>query len=159
MAKAYINIGSNIGDRHALVGQAVAAIERALDCDAAVSDAYYSEPWGYDSPHPFLNVGMVVECGDMPVMELHRLLQRLQHDIDASPHRTDDGGYADRRIDIDLIAVDDVTVDTEELTLPHPRMHLRPFVLVPMMQLWGDWRHPATGQTPRQMLAVLSDQG
>lgn len=157
MAKAYINIGSNIGDRHALVGQAVAAIERTLQSHAAVSEPFYSEPWGYESENVFLNVGITVDYGGLPPLELHRLLQRLQLEIDSAPHRTADGAYADRRIDIDLIAVDSETVESEELILPHPRMHLRRFVLQPMLELWADWRHPLTGLTPAQMLDALEE--
>lgn len=55
------------------------------------------------------------------------------------------GGYIDRAIDIDIIAIDDVVMDTPELTLPHPRMHLREFVLVPMAELAPDWCHPRFG--------------
>ncbi len=78
-------------------------------------------------------------------MEVLRIVEGIQRDLDPSPHRDEAGGYIDRAIDIDIVAIDDVVMDTPELTLPHPRMHLREFVLVPMAELAPDWRHPRFG--------------
>lgn len=84
-----------------------------------------------------------------------RKLQEIQRSIDPSPHRDAEGRYIDRVIDIDLIAIDDWVVDTPELTLPHPRMHLRDFVLIPLAGLAPTWRHPLTGKTATQHLSAL----
>ena len=71
-------------------------------------------------------------------------LQRVQASIDPSPHRDATGAYIDRAIDIDLIAINDWAVETPELSLPHPRMLLRDFVMVPLKQLDPQWKHPST---------------
>ncbi len=84
-----------------------------------------------------------------------RKLQEIQLSIDPSPHRDAEGRYIDRAIDIDLIAIDDWVVDTPDLTLPHPRMHLRDFVLIPLAGLAPTWRHPLTGKTATQHLSAL----
>lgn len=155
MATAHINIGSNIGDRLALIGQAVAAVELIFNTPATCSAPTESEPWGFDSPNGFINIGVNIEVGEMTPEEVLQRLLQAQAQIDSSPHRNADGSYADRLIDIDLIAIDSVVADTPELTLPHPRMHLREFVLRPMTQLLPHWRHPLLNATPAELLNRL----
>jgi len=154
MPSAYINIGSNQGDRRANIGRAVALIESALGTTACRAPLYQSPAWGYDSTFPYLNLGITVDTS-MPAQKLMEVLLHIQQSINPAPHRNADGTYADREIDIDLIAFGDLTTDTPTLTLPHPRMHLREFVLVPMATLLPTWRHPATGLTPAAMLSAL----
>ncbi len=154
MATAHINIGSNIGDRHAHIELAVTRIMQRFG-DVRRSEFIESEPWGYDSPHRFLNLGLMVESGEMPPEKLFEILKEIEQTISPASHRAADGGYADRVIDIDLIAVDDMIVNTPALTLPHPRMHLRQFVLQPMVELAPEWRHPLSGLTAAEMLELL----
>lgn len=144
MIKVHINIGSNSGHREALLEQAVAAISLALPGRVRVSDVIESEPWGFESVNRFLNVGVMVvmESDDSRgreerALEIFERLMEIQHSIDPSPHRDSEGNYIDRRIDIDLIKIDDWVVDTPVLTLPHPRMHLREFVMKPLRELEG----------------------
>lgn len=160
--RVYINIGSNSGHRHALIERAVTAVSLALGGVVSRSDIIETEPWGFSSPNPFLNVGLMVELegGDnsMSFAEtVFESLSRVEKDIDPSPHRDSSGGYIDRAIDIDLIAVDSLVMTTERLTLPHPQMHRRGFVLGPMMQLDSGWRHPLLGKTVAEMLGELKD--
>ena len=155
MATAHINIGSNLGDRHALIERAVAAIEQELDADARRSNFVESPPWGYDSPNMFLNLGISIPAGSLSPLELLHRLRTIQDSINPASHRDIHGSYADRAIDIDLIAVDSVVLKTEELTLPHPRMHLREFVLVPLSETAPEWIHPSFGLTPAGLLQKL----
>ena len=134
-----------MGDRLSYVTGAVAAIEMVLGVSAEVSSPYYSAPWGYDSPNEFVNMGMTVEVGDMTASEL------------LEAHRTASGAYADRTIDVDLIALGDTVADTPRLTLPHRHMAERLFVLVPMAELWPGWVHPLTGLTPKQMIEAIGE--
>lgn len=152
---AHINLGSNIGDRRALLETAVARIEAALGVNCRRSAVIESEPWGYNSPNRFLNLGISIDAGEMTPFELHRLLQKIQSEISAEPHRTASGAYADRAIDIDLICMEQIVIDTAALTLPHPRMHLREFVLRPLAQLQPAWYHPLLGKTAAELLANL----
>ncbi len=138
MATAYINLGSNIGDRRSTIERAVAAIEADLGVCARRSQWVESEPWGFDSPNRFVNLGIAVDT-DLEPIELLRRLQAVEKSIDPSSHRDAEGRYIDRVIDIDLIAVDHLVVDTPELTLPHPRMKERPFVMGPLLELCPDW--------------------
>lgn len=163
MPRIHINIGSNKGDRAALIERAVALIASRIDpagkANIFLAPIIENDPWGYDSPHPYLNLGLMI---DMPhdVMQttpegLLDVLLKIEHEISAAPHRDASGGYCDRQIDIDLIAVGDTVTDTARLTLPHPRMSLRPFVLEPVACLDPAWRHPLTGKTAAEMLAEI----
>lgn len=146
MSTAYIGIGSNIGDRLAQIELAVALIESALGCRARISPAIETEPWGFVSYHPFINIVIEVDWEGTP----HALLQKLKNverSIDPSPHRNTSGAYIDRRIDIDLIALGDEIVNDPTLTLPHPRMLEREFVTTPLKSLVPGWKHPLTGNT------------
>lgn len=152
MPVAYVNIGSNRGDREAMIGRAVALIADAFPASGLrVSASVESPPWGYESSRPFLNVGVAFSVDISPAELLSRLLG-IEKSISPDPHRNPDGSYRDRAIDIDLIAVDSLVIHADFLSLPHPRMHLRPFVLIPMMQLAPEWRHPLLGLTPGQLL-------
>ena len=75
------------------------------------------------------------------------MLMAIQDSICSAAHRDSTGAYIDRIIDIDLIAIDDTVIDTPELTLPHPRMHLRDFVVRPMLELCPEWVHPLLNKT------------
>lgn len=161
MPVAYINIGSNQGDRRANIAHAVALITDKLHVKPSVSTIVESEPWGYASALPYLNVGVAFDTTLSPVELLDRLLS-IERSISPAPHRTADGTYADRIIDIDLIAcgdtllVDAITPAGALLTLPHPRMHLRTFVLEPMAELAPNWVHPLLKLTPSDMLKSLA---
>ena len=131
----HVNIGSNIGPGHLIVRRAASMIAEEFATEVRQAPVEVSEPWGFQSPNLFV-----------------RAIERA---IDPSPHRKPDGSYADRRIDIDLIAMGHEVVATDELTLPHPRMHLRQFVLRPVALLEPNWVHPLTGLTAAEMLGQL----
>lgn len=134
----YLNIGSNMGDRHALIEQAVALLRQSLpECQIRLSDYIESDPWGYASPNKFLNLGVAIDGYEGTPQALLRLTQAVERQVADAPHRRPDGAYCDRPIDIDIIAIDGVTLSTPELTLPHPRAAARDFVLIPLAALGG----------------------
>lgn len=154
LATAHFNIGSNLGDRLALIGRAVALLEAALGTEARVSAPVVSEPWGFDSPHRFVNVGVNFET-DLDPAELLRTALETERLIDPEgSHRNPDGTYADRLIDIDLICVGQA-VSHGDPELPHPRLQGRRFVLEPLAELLPQWRHPLSGLTAAELLTHL----
>ena len=146
----YLNIGSNIGDRRSKLLHAVALIEKLpwlRPGTLRLSSFITSPPWGYTSANDFINVGLAVEIhpGTHPLTILDDLLS-VQTAVSPSPHRDASGNYIDRDIDIDIIAIDQLIFNHPRLTIPHPRMHLRQFVLDPMRELAPDWEHPLLGK-------------
>lgn len=136
MTTAYLSLGSNIGDRRAHIERAVALISQAWpQCGLRRSSMTESEPWGYQSEHAYVNACVALDGFQGDPLALLDSLQAIERAISPMPHRNADGTYADREIDIDIIAIDGVEMDTPRLTLPHPRAHLRPWVQDPLAEL------------------------
>lgn len=153
MATAYLSLGSNLGDRLRLIQEAVAALTVEAGPVTALSSLYETEPWGFSSPHRFLNVALALETTLSP-KTLLAVTQRIERDLGRT-HKSVDGRYADRTIDIDLLFVGDAVLDTPALTLPHPRLHLRRFVLEPLCEIAPDLCHPLLRKSVSQLLAEL----
>ena len=129
----YINIGSNLGNRLMNLTRAVSAIEEQFGW-FELSHHIESDAWGYESKNKFLNVGMAFISDLAPTDVLH-ILQDIEKSINPAAHRNADGSYKDRMIDIDIMAADDMVINTPELTLPHPHLNDRPFFLEPFKEL------------------------
>lgn len=153
MATAYLSLGSNLGDRLRLIQEAVAALTVEAGPVTALSSLYETEPWGFSSPHRFLNVALALETTLSPETLL-AVTQHIERDLGRT-HKSVDGRYADRTIDIDLLFVGDAVLDTPALTLPHPRLHLRRFVLEPLCEIAPDLCHPLLRKCVSQLLAEL----
>ena len=152
----YLNIGSNIGDRRDNLYRAVVALAAGTS-GCALSRIVESEPWGFESDNRFMNVGVRLSSN----MEPHEMLEHI-HDIErrlgSASHRDGEGRYIDRLVDIDIMAIDDMVIDSPTLQVPHPHLPERDFFLRPMMQLAPDWRHPVSGLTAAEMLEKMSSK-
>ena len=154
----YLSLGSNMGDRAANIENAVSLLNIELKTPyKAISSLLETEPWGFESQHPFLNLGIAIDT-DIAPEELITQLLNIEKSICSASHRDENGDYIDRMIDIDLIAVDDLVINTPQLQLPHPRMHLRDFVLTPMMHLSPSWLHPILKLTISQLHSQLHEK-
>lgn len=149
----FLNIGSNLGNRRINLSRAVSAIEKEFGW-FELSHSVESAPMGFESANNFLNIGMVISS-DLPPLEVLHKLQEIEKSISPDSHRKSDGGYADRLIDIDIIAIDELVISEPELQVPHPRMSERRFVLEPLAELAPFWEHPVLHKTPGQLLALL----
>ncbi len=149
----YLNIGSNIGDREANLKKAISIFSRNKGFRA--SAVVESEPWGFVSANRFLNVGIAFDEDRLTPQQMLTVVKWMENEISLASHRTSGGEYADRVIDIDIVAVDNLSVNTPRLTVPHPHLAKRDFFLKPLAELAPDWRHPATGLTARQMLQAI----
>ncbi len=162
ISEIHLNIGSNSGDSRAFIARAVAALRSAFaPSELAVSGLCESAPWGFESSRNFVNAAVLMSLErNLPwtadsLEELLRRVKEIEKSISAMPHRAADGSYADRELDIDIIAVDAVEYSSASLVIPHPHMAARVFVLAPMAELAPAWRHPRTGLTCCQMLSAL----
>lgn len=128
LVEAYIGLGSNMGDRDQLLIEAIELINGHIDLDVCrVSGIYETDPVGFTEQPSFLNMVVVVRTKLAPVPLLRRLLA-----IEQQLGRIRQVRWGPRTIDLDLLLYDNVRMDQEELTLPHPRMMERAFVLVPL---------------------------
>lgn len=154
--KYYLNIGSNIGDRRDNLYRAVVALT-AGNGGCAVSSIVESEPWGFESDNRFLNLGMCLHSAKSP-MEMLERIHEIERSLGSASHRDSGGRYIDRLVDIDIVAIDDLVIDTPTLQVPHRHLPERDFFLKPMMELAPDWRHPITDLTASEMLEKLSSK-
>lgn len=154
MTRTALGLGSNLGDRVATMQRAVASLSRRPDVSVvAVSALYETDPVGGPVQDDFLNAVVVVETSLSP----HAVLD-LAHDLENEAHRVRDDRWGPRTLDVDVLAMDDLVVSDETLTLPHPRAHQRAFVLVP----WADVDPDAVvagGLTVAEQLAVVGHEG
>jgi 2-amino-4-hydroxy-6-hydroxymethyldihydropteridine diphosphokinase len=153
MATAYIGLGSNLGDRQATLRTAVQRLE-TWGRVTGISSLYETEPVGYLEQPPFLNAVVALES-ELAPGELLRALLGIERDLG----RKRSFPNAPRTLDLDLLLVDEVTLDSTALTLPHPRLHERAFVLVPLAELAPDMVHPRSGETVRELVHALPDAG
>lgn len=156
MRVAGINIGTNLGDKGRNLRFAVEEIERQLGCRARKSSVYVTEPWGYQSDSPFFNIAIEVDT-DLDGSRLLEVVRGVERAAGTGAHRNGDGQYIDRLLDIDIIYLGSEVIDTETLSVPHPRMAERAFVLVPLAEVNPTWRHPLTGLTAGEMIARLPE--
>lgn len=153
MAKAYLSLGTNIGNKRGNLITAVALLAERTGDILALSDMYATEPWGFDSPNPFLNAALVLQTGLSPLelLDATRLIEIEMGRVE----KTSGGAYEDRTIDIDLLLYDEVVMQTPRLTLPHPLMHRRAFVLEPLAEIAPEAVHPLFHQTICQLFEQL----
>ena len=133
MATLYLSLGTNMGDRPKNLSQAMELIAREVGTVVAASDVIETEPWGFDSGNAFLNMVAKVETELEPIDALH-VTQDIEKRLGRS-EKSVNGVYHDRIIDIDLLMYDDLTMNTPQLTLPHPLRRQRPFVREPLSQI------------------------
>ena len=144
MARAYVGLGTNLGDREATLREAVDLLREQVDV-RAVSSVRETEPWGLVDQPPFLNAAVEVET-ELTARELLDLL----FDVEQSLGRTREGPrYGPRTIDLDLLVYGEERLDEPGLTVPHPRLHERRFALEPLAELAPDLVVPGRGPVSR----------
>ena len=132
-ASLYLSLGSNLGDREQLLRRAIALIDERVGTVQRVSSFIETEPWGFKSEHPFLNAACLVLTTLSPE-ECLEATQQIEREL-GRKRKSRNGIYHDRPIDIDLLMYDDVKLSTPTLTLPHPHMQERDFVMIPLREI------------------------
>ncbi|HWS85992.1 MAG TPA: 2-amino-4-hydroxy-6-hydroxymethyldihydropteridine diphosphokinase [Pyrinomonadaceae bacterium] len=153
--RAYVGMGSNLGDRAGHLLLALRAMKEAGLVVARLSSVYETEPAGVSEEQPpFLNMAAELSAPLPPPEELLQLLL----DVERALGRRRERPLAPRTLDLDLLLYGGELRATDALTLPHPRLHRRRFVLAPLVELIPEARHPTRNETFAQLLAATPER-
>ena len=153
--RIYLGLGTNSGNKQDNLQRAIEALSLALGLPAACSSFMESEPWGFESKNSFLNCVATFDTCLAP-LELLDTTERIEHELGRTQKSTD-GIYHDRIIDIDILLYGENVIEEPRLTIPHPLMHKRTFVLEPLAEIAPEAIHPTTGKRIRQLLEELNE--
>lgn len=147
---AYIGIGSNKGNREEYLEKACFLINETAGSIIKRSKIYETEPWGFVCEDKFLNMAVSIQTELTP----YRLLNELMKIETVLGRTRTEEGYASRTLDLDLLLYDDMIIKDSELTIPHPLMHKRRFVLEPLCDICPDKIHPVLQKSIRELLLL-----
>ena len=129
----YLGLGSNLGNRKAILNDAIALVNERVGEVVRQSSFLETEPWGFDSPNQFLNACLCVNT-ELAPRQLLEATQVIEKEMGRA-HKTMNRKYQDRIIDIDILMIDDLTIDEPDLKVPHPLMEERDFVMIPLKEI------------------------
>lgn len=153
MNKAYLLIGGNMGDRLANLENARAAIQEQVGNILSNSSIYETAAWGMENQAAFLNQALLIDTPFEAIELLENLLK-----IEKAMGRIRNQPLGPRTIDLDIIFFNDQILDTENLTIPHPHMQKRNFVLTPLNEIAPDYIHPIFKKSINQLLIDCADK-
>ena len=149
---AYLLLGSNIGDRENHFEYAISRLNTEAGTVVKISSIYETSPWGVTGQQNYLNAALLLETELAPGKLFHIL-----KNIEKEAGRTDLRKYAPRPLDIDILFYDDEVIKTNELIIPHDKLHLRRFTLVPLNELAPAFHHPVLNKSIAALLEACED--
>ena len=161
MAKVYLGLGTNLGDKEQNLRDAVQKIEEQVGKIVSLSAFYVTAPWGFSSDNSFLNAAVCVETKLSP-LEVLQETQMIEKELGRT-QKSVNRMYSDRLIDIDMLLYEDLVLSVisasgVELTLPHPLMTERDFVMKPLAEIAPGLVHPVLGKTMKELTSSFSPQ-
>ena len=152
MRKIYLSIGSNKGNRYSFIKEALRLIRKDIGKVILMSKIYETKSWGFHSDD-FLNICIMIKSELLPA----ELLNKLKNIEDRIGRIRNSTKILAREIDIDILFYSDKIVNNEDLIIPHPRLHLRNFVLYPLNDIASDFIHPILLKPINELLEECED--
>lgn len=149
----YLSLGSNLGDRYANLRRAVDQLHEFVKV-TAISPVFATKPWGDNDQPPFLNI-CVAAVGDLSPHDLLNRIKEIERTLGREPSRH----WGPRLIDIDILFFDRIILNDDTLTIPHPYIAERAFVLAPLAVIIPEFRHPQTELSVKEMLERVDLSG
>ena len=153
MATIYLGLGTNIGNKNENLMRAIEELSLALGSCTACSSFIETAPWGFESENCFLNCAAAFETTLTP-LQLLDTTERIERELGRTT-KSSGGIYHDRVIDIDILLYGGEIIETPHLTIPHPLMHKRDFVLEPLAQIAANALHPVLGKSIMELAGEL----
>ena len=156
MARVFLSLGSNMGNKSNNISQAVSMMSISDKIKVVKTSSFYeTEPWGNKNQDWFVNAAIAIDC-ELSPMELLEYCQNIEAKIGRI--RNEGEKWGQRAIDIDILMYDNLIISNgTTLNVPHPLMHLRAFVLVPMLEVKADLIHPVFNKTISQLYDELEN--
>ncbi len=154
MSEIVLLLGSNLGNRKQHIIQATRQIHRRVGEVLEISSLYSTEPWGFDSGDYFLNAVLLIDAAFSAEDILEKI---LEIETGIGRQRTSSEGYTSRTIDIDILFYGQQVIREKNLEIPHPRLHLRRFTLVPLSEMVPGFIHPVLNTSVMQLLEECPD--
>lgn len=148
--RVYLGLGTNLGDKEQNLRMSVHQIEERVGNVVSLSAFYITEPWGFDSGNSFLNAVVCVDTNLSPIKLLNET-QTIERELGRTK-KSVNGQYSDRLIDIDILLYGSMVMNTKELTLPHPLMTRRKFVMEPLAEIAPELVHPVLHQSIKALM-------
>jgi len=149
----YLCLGGNLGNKAVIFRETLAKITLRIGKITGESLVYLSPPWGFHAKNYFWNQVLQIETSLSPE-EVFREIVMVEHFFG---RKRIHGKYTSRKMDIDILYFDDLIIQTKELTIPHPMISMRKFVLLPMNEIMPGFRDPVSGKTIKEQLADCRD--
>ncbi len=155
MKVVFLGIGTNLGDREANLMESVQKVNEYIGHTLQASSVYETEPWGFNSEDQFLNMVLKVETELDPA----EILEKIRIIESVFGRTRDEGGYSSRVIDIDILLFGNLVMNEADLEIPHPHLHERMFVLVPLCEIAPGIIHPVFKSSLAELLKLCNDRG
>ena len=155
MSRVFLSLGSNLGDKLSNIQQAVSCLSMCEHIKIVKTSSFYeTEPWGNKNQEWFVNAALALDT-DFSCEELLEFCQNIE--VQLGRVRRENEKWAQRAIDIDILMYDDKIINKPNLIVPHPLIHLRAFVLVPMLEVKSDLVHPVFNKTISELYDELQN--
>ncbi len=154
MHTSLLLLGGNLGELRANFDLATQSLLEHSKLQAR-SGIYRSEAWGMENAPDFLNQAVIIQT-ELEAIQLLNLILKIEDEIGRV--RNNVSGYQSRILDIDILLFNQDFIETEHLSIPHPRMHLRNFTLIPAVEIAGDWVHPLLNKDLRTLADECKDK-